>query len=156
MTNKTPSGARKHHESSKPKTCKTAKAFLSSFFRGATCSSVLRVPLTPVSTWSSSLLYGAVHNPIACSQIRSLTRHSWPLTQKLWLPVCDPIFSFLYTCTPKDHLAMKRNNCWIRTTVGIYLGLGLKNWYMHCVFNRTRWMNEWVSEWVSECSRLCN
>ena len=39
--------------------------FLSSFFRRA--SSILRELLTLVYTWNSSILYGAVHNPIAFS-----------------------------------------------------------------------------------------
>jgi len=46
---------------------------------------------------NSSILYGAVHNPIAFSQLQNLTRHFQPLTQKLWLPVWDAIFLFVHT-----------------------------------------------------------
>jgi len=77
MTNKTPSGAEKHHESTEPESTKTAKMFSSSsssFFRWA--SSILREPLTVVYTRNSSILYRAVHNPITVSQLRSLARHS--------------------------------------------------------------------------------
>jgi len=74
MTNKTPSGAEKHHESTEPESSKTAKCFqvlLSSFFfRRA--SSTLRELLTVVYARSSSILYGAVHNPIALHNVEVL------------------------------------------------------------------------------------
>ena len=112
-TNKTPSGTRKHHESKVPnqELAKRPKVLSSSssFFRWA--SSTLREPLMLVYTRSSSLLYGAVHNPIAFftnskSHKALVTTHS-----TLWLPVWDAIFIVinLYTCTPKDHLATKQN-----------------------------------------------
>jgi len=78
MTNNTHSGARKHCEDTKPGTHKTGQMLffflLSSFFRRA--SSILSEPLTLVYTRNSSILYGAVHNPIAFSQLRNLAGHS--------------------------------------------------------------------------------
>jgi len=78
MTNKTPNGARKHHESTQPNSSKTAKLFFFflflSFFRQA--SSVLRQPLALVYARNSSIFYGAVHDPIAFSQLQSLTRRT--------------------------------------------------------------------------------
>ena len=76
MTSKTPSGARKHCKGTKPTTRKMGQTFLflllsSSFFRRA--SWILCEPLTLVYTQNSSILYGAVHNPIAFSQLQSLT-----------------------------------------------------------------------------------
>jgi len=65
--------------------------FLSSFFfRRA--SSLLREPLTLDYIRNRSILYGAVQNPIAFSQLRSFARHLQPLIHKLWLPVWDAIF----------------------------------------------------------------
>ena len=73
ITNKTPNGARKHRESTQPNSGKTAKLFfflLLSFFRRA--SSVLRQLLALVYARNSRIFYGAVHDPIAFSQPRSL------------------------------------------------------------------------------------
>ena len=55
ITNKTTSGVEKHHESTEP-------GKMISFFRRA--SSNLRELLTVVYARNSSILYGAVHNPI--------------------------------------------------------------------------------------------
>ena len=76
LTNKTPSGAEKHHESTQPNSSKTAKLFFFflSFFRRA--SSILRQPLALVYARNSSIFYGAVHDPIAFSQLRSLARRT--------------------------------------------------------------------------------
>jgi len=64
MTNKTPHGARKHRS-----------FFLSSFLYGLQSSLMLCESLAMVFAWNSSILYRAVHNPIAFSQLWSLTRH---------------------------------------------------------------------------------
>ena len=77
MTNKTPNGARKHRKSTQPNSSKTGQMFfflLLSFFRRA--SSMLRQPLALVYARNSSILYRAVHEPIAFSQLQSLTRRS--------------------------------------------------------------------------------
>ena len=47
----------------------------------------------------------------------------------------------LYTCTLKEHLAMKRNyytKSLYQKYSCMYLDMGLKNRCMHCAFNRTR------------------
>jgi len=86
---------------------------LSSFFRRA--SSMLRQPLALVYAWNSSILYWAVHEPIAFSQLWSLARRSLPLTLKLWLQIWDAIFFICtYACALKDHLATTRN-CYSRS-----------------------------------------
>ena len=78
MTKKTPSGARKYRKGTKPGTRKTGQMFFfllsSSFFRQA--SSILRQPLTLVCARNNSIFYGAVHDPIAFSQLRSLARRT--------------------------------------------------------------------------------
>ena len=56
ITNKTPSGVEKHHESTEQ------GKMISFFFRRV--SSNLRELLTVVYARNSSILYGAVHNPI--------------------------------------------------------------------------------------------
>jgi len=85
-----------------------------------------------------------VHNPNAFSQLRSLARHSQPITQKLWLPSQDAIFLIrTCACALKDHLATTRNiiteDRWIRKTVSVctYLGMGSKNRCMRFVVNQT-------------------
>jgi len=67
MANKTPSGARKHREGTKPGTWKTGEMFffLSSFFFFRRASSVLPESLTMVLARNSSILHWAVHCPIA-------------------------------------------------------------------------------------------
>jgi len=75
MTNKTPSGVRKHRKCIKPRTRKMGQMlFFLPFFRRARW--IQHEPLTLVYTWNSSILYRAVHNPIAFLQLRSLTRHA--------------------------------------------------------------------------------
>ena len=70
-------------------------SFLLSFFRQA--SSILRELLTVVYTWSSTILYRAVHNPIAFSQLQSckalVTTHSKTMASSLG---CH--FAYLYMC----------------------------------------------------------
>ena len=73
MTNKTPSGAEKHHESTEPESRQQngqnvfLQVLLLSFFfsKFRRASSTLRELLTVVYARNSSILYGAVHNPIA-------------------------------------------------------------------------------------------
>jgi len=71
-------------------------SFFLSFFGRA--SSILREPLMLVYTRNSSIFSGALHNPIAFSQLQSLARCLQPLTQKLWLLVWDAIF-LICMCT---------------------------------------------------------
>ena len=79
MTNKTPNGMRKHHEGTKPRTCKMGKMF-SSF---GWASSILRQPLELVYTRIISIIYGAVNNTFTTC----LSKH----LLKQWLPVWEPL-----------------------------------------------------------------
>ena len=89
MTNKIPSGAEKNHESTEPESSKTAKLV---FFL-QTGQLNLRELLTVIQAQNSSILYGAVHNPIAFAY-RSHARRSH-LIIKLWLPLRHPIFIYM-------------------------------------------------------------
>ena len=85
MTNKTPSGAEKHHWTRKLQNGQNVLFFLSFFFLLSSfffrrASSILHQPLALVYARNSSILYWAVHDPIAF-QLCSLTRRSQPLTQ---------------------------------------------------------------------------
>jgi len=68
MINKTTNGVTKHRKSTQPNSSKTVKLFLRQ------ASSMLRQPL--VYARNNSILYWAVHDPIAFSQVRGQTRCS--------------------------------------------------------------------------------
>jgi len=79
--------------------------FLSFFFSSDGLAQYMLEPFIVVYARNNSILYGIVHNPIAFSQLLSLTRHFRPLTQKLWLPVWDAIFFIcVHACALIDHL----------------------------------------------------
>jgi len=82
MMKNSPSGAKKHRESTEPESHRTAKMFF--FFRRA--SSNLRDSFTMVFAQNSSVFHWAVHQPIVFFQAWSHTRRFEPLTEELWLP----------------------------------------------------------------------
>jgi len=79
MTNNTPNGMKKHHKSTEPESYQTAKMFL------RRPSSKLHDPFTIVFTQNSTILHWAVYQPIAFSQLWSLTRWFKLVTEELWL-----------------------------------------------------------------------
>ena len=97
MTNNTPSGAKKHRESTEPESRQTPKMFFLFFiffFRRA--SSNLLYAFTMVFAQNSSIFHWAVHQPIAFLHVRSHTRRFEPLTEELWLPLRR---HFFFLCT---------------------------------------------------------
>ena len=108
MTNKTPSGAEKHHESNEPESSKMTIMFffLSFFFFIRRASSILLV----VYAQNSSILYRAVHNPITFC-ITSKYRKALVATHsKTMASTLGHHFLHLYSaCALQDHLAMTRN-----------------------------------------------
>ena len=80
MTNDMPTGAKKHHESTKPPSRQMAMFF---FFRWA--SSKLRDSFTMVFAQTSSISHWAVHQPIAFSLLWSHSRWFKVVTEELWL-----------------------------------------------------------------------
>jgi len=105
MTNNTPSGAKKHCESTKPESCQTAKIFFFLLF--------LRLPQTGLN-WdsfmmalaqNSSILHWAVHQPVTFHNW-SLMRWFEPVNEELYGFICDAIFFIVYMCT--NHLATKQ------------------------------------------------
>ena len=134
-----------------PRVFKTNKTFLLS-------SDGLAQYCMNLSQWftqrNSSILYGAVHNPITFSQLWSLARCLQPLTQKLWLPVWDAIsFICTHTCTLKRHLAMTRNLfpkiAELERTQqrAVYLGMGSTS---RCIHPEKGWPGVWTDAWVSD------
>ena len=114
MTNNTPSGTKKHHESTEPESHETAKMFFFLsffffffffFFRRATSN--LRDSFTMVFAQNSSIFRWAVHQPIAFFQVWSHTRWFEPLTEELWLPLRCHFSSRVHMRT--HHLATKCN-----------------------------------------------
>ena len=109
MTNNTPSGAKKHRESTEPESHQMAKMFffLSFFFFFSSSSSSsssdglvqIRVTLSRWFSQNSSIFHWAVHQPIAFFQ---------PLTVKNYGFLCDAIFSSLVRMRT-NHLATKCN-----------------------------------------------
>jgi len=112
MTNKTPSGVKRHHESTEPKSHQTAKYFPFSlfFFR---CKVV----------WLSHdgffcMKQQLLHDPFALPPW-SLTKHLRPTTQELWLRLWH-YFLCLCAWMCKNYLATKHNNyvsvhTWMKT-----------------------------------------
>ena len=110
ITNKTPSGTKRHCKCIETESHQTAKIFhLSSFssFSSSSSSSdglVKNCMITNIFTLSRSNLHWAVHQPIAFSQLRSnLTQHSKDALKYgfIW----DAIL-WLYTCTQNSHVTV--------------------------------------------------
>ena len=109
MTNKTPSGARKHRKGTKPTTRKTAKCFsffflLSFLFFLLSSDGLAQYCMTP-SRWFTHET-AAMHNPIAFfttlkSRKALITTHSKTMASSLG----HHFHSYLYACTLKDCLA---------------------------------------------------
>jgi len=73
MTSNTPSGAKKHRESTEPESHQTAKMFSFFFFFFRWASSNLRDSFTMVFAQNSSIFHWAVHQTIAFFQVWSHT-----------------------------------------------------------------------------------
>jgi len=119
MTNNTPSGAKRHRESTESESHQTAKMFFFFFFffffRRA--SSNLHHSFTMVFTQNSSIFHWAVHQPIAFSRFEVTWGDSnRPLKNYGFLN--DAIFSS-HVCMRTNHLATYTQGCWIRNTVGV-------------------------------------
>ena len=118
MTNNTPSGAKKHCESTEfePKSRQTAKMFsffFFFFFRRA--SSNLCDSLTMI--FSHNIFHWPVHQPIAFPRFE-VTRGNYNRSLKNYGFLYDAIFFVIYVRMRTNHLATKCNY-YARNTVGV-------------------------------------
>ena len=104
ITNKTPSGTKRHCKCIETESHQTAKIFHLSSFSSSSSSSdglVKNCMITNIFTLSRSNLHWAVHQPIAFSQLRSnLTQHSKDALKYgfIW----DAILLFVHMCTKQS------------------------------------------------------
>ena len=98
MMYNTPSGAKKHRESTEPENHRTTKMFFFFFFffffRWA--SSNLPDSFTMVFAQNSSIFHWAVHQPIAFFQVWSHTRRFRAAHWKTMASITKPFFSHVY------------------------------------------------------------
>ena len=117
MTNNTPSGARKHRESTRPGTRKTGEMFffllLLSFFRRA--SSVLSESLTMILARNNSILHWAVHCPIAFFTTPSTLAKRSKDALELYGFVGTPFVILVYACARNRHVATSLQLSKLRT-----------------------------------------
>ena len=119
MMNNTPSGAKKHCESTKPESRQMAKMF---FF--------LLLLLLQTGWFKFAWLFHMVfaqNSSISTEQCTSpslfpgFMRRFEPLTEELWFPLWHHFFFHVYACT---QITWQLNviitqDCWIRNTVGV-------------------------------------
>jgi len=106
MTNNTPSGARKHRESTEPESRQTAKTFSFFFFTKFSASSsdgLVQICVTLLRWFSHKTAAffteqcTSLDQPIAFFQFEVIPGDSGePLTEELWLPLRR---QFFFTCT---------------------------------------------------------
>ena len=160
MTNKTPSGARKHHKGTKPGTHKMGQMF---FFFLLSSSVRLAQYCVNLSRWFTHETAAFCTEQCTTSSRISTSKSREALITACsnpWLSVWYAIFDYLYTCALKDHLATKRISTqahWIRNTVvactwawdwktGVcVLSIEQGTWIYP-----NEWMNEWMNKWSSE------
>ena len=124
MMNNTPSGAKKHHETTKPESCRTAKmlSFSSSSFSYS--DGIVQICVT-LSQW---FLHKTAAFPLSSVpahhffyKIWSLMRWFELLTEEVRLPLRRHFFLVVYTCAqitwPWNVIITQ--DCWIRNTVGV-------------------------------------
>ena len=128
MTNNTPSGAKKHRESTEPESHQTAKMFFFLLLLLSSSSSDGLVQICVTLSWWFSHKTAAFStelctSPSLFSRFGNHTRHFEPPTEELWLPLRRHFSSCVRMHT--NHLATKcnyykrANDCWIRNTVGV-------------------------------------
>jgi len=111
MTKKTPSGARKYREGTKPGTRKTGQMFF--FFLQTDYLNTVLTSHAGLRTKQQHFLRSSAQPH--CFFTTSKSHKAHVSTQTLRLPIWDAIFFICtYACTLKDHLATTRN-CYPRS-----------------------------------------
>jgi len=105
MTNKTPSGARKHCKSTKQRTRKTKAKCFSSDRLAQYCMNLSRWFTHKTAAFCTELCKPHYLFTTSKSREALVTTHSKTMASSLG----RPFHSYLYACALKDHLAMKGN-----------------------------------------------
>ena len=105
MTNKTPSGARRYREGTKPGTCKQTKCFSFFFFLLLSSDGLAQYCHNIWRWWNSSILHRTVHSPIAFfTTLSTLTKRSKDAQSKYGI-VGMPFCHCVYACAQNHHIA---------------------------------------------------